>query len=77
MEVGKKYQLIDIQQHQDCQGCDRCTVLTLMEKGFLPQEEVSMHQRLGDNILLSIGSSRFAVKEDHLECCTFELIGDI
>ena len=74
MQIGKTYKLLDIQQHTDCQGCDRCTVLTLMEKGFMIGENVKVHGRLGDNLMITIGTSKFGIKESHLDCCTFEEI---
>ena len=74
LEVGKKYTLVNIQQHIDCQGCDRCTVLILMEKGFFTGEYVEIEQRIGTLIAIKVGTSIFAVREENLECCTFEEI---
>lgn len=73
LQKGVKYILKDIKQHENCQGCDKCSVLSLMDKGFIPGEQVEVLNSIGSLVNIQVGCTQYVVRESDIECCTFQI----
>lgn len=69
-EIGKTYRLHQIRQHDDCQACDNCVILSLMLRGMIPESEFRVERRLGGNVIIKIiDGSEWAIREQYLQQC--------
>lgn len=79
LEVNHTYRLVSIDQNNPCRGdCEPCSILNLLNRGFLVDSVFTVKQILGGNVLVQFeGGDQFAINLKHLNTCTYTDITNI
>ena len=72
LKEGKQYRVTDTHHKGECNRCEDCHLIVLMEKGFIPDNVFTVRNKLGGNLIVEFSSGdKFAVREQHLMVCDF------
>ena len=55
LKIGHTYRLVSIEQNTPCRGdCEPCSILNLLNRGFLADTVFTVKQILGGNVLIEL-----------------------